>query len=66
MPSNWHKAGKMAVVNDDKLYFASFENDIANKKISHTIWRFDFKTEQKTALCERVETMSMDPTLPED
>jgi hypothetical protein len=56
----------MAVVNDDKLYFASFENDITNKKISHTIWRFDFKTEQKTALCQREETMSMDPTLPED
>jgi hypothetical protein len=53
----------MAVVNDDKLYFASFENDISNKKISYTVWRFDFKTEQKTALCKREETMSIDPTL---
>ena len=33
LPHNWHKAGKMAVINNNKLYLTTYNNDFENKKI---------------------------------
>ena len=45
------------MVNQDKMYFVSFENDLEAKKIEFTIWRYDFATMKKQPIATKSEDM---------
>jgi hypothetical protein len=65
-PHNWHKAGKMSMVNRDKMYFVSLHDDDLDdvrdeekdpRMIEYTVWRYDFETGMKQPFQKYKEEM---------
>ena len=65
-PHNWHSVSKPAVINQNKMYFATFQNFMEpDFKIKHQIWCFDFDTcvAPTEPLFEREEKMVLDKNI---
>jgi hypothetical protein len=60
MPHNWHNSARRSTVNQNKLYWCSFQNDFQYQRIHHQIWRFDFETGERSIIYARIDKMYED------
>lgn len=64
-PHNWHSVSRPAVINQNKIYFATVKNNMADYKVTIQIWCFNFEDciAPTKPLYERVEKMVLDKNI---